>query len=64
MDRNSCCLLERLLLDYLEAKILPTDELDVLLKEYIYWPTMDQYYYIPILMVFVKDVILNTFRPI
>lgn len=60
--RESCGPLEQLLIDYLNAKIIDTTMLDDLINSYIHWPTMQQYYLIPILMVLIKDTISNTFK--
>ena len=34
-----------------------------LLEEYPYWSTVQQYYYIPILLVLVRNSIMNNFKP-
>lgn len=55
-------LLEKVLMDYLESKLINSEELDILLSQYTTWDTYDQYYGIPILMVLIKDAVSNTFK--
>lgn len=57
-------LLEKVLMDYLNGKILDANELDILIRQYIHWDTIDQFYLIPILMVLIKDTISHTFKSI
>lgn len=55
-------LLEKLLADYIDSKILDANELETLVQQYMHWDTIDQYYLIPILIVLVKDSISHTFK--
>lgn len=55
-------MLERLLVDYLDGKMLDTNDLKFLLSKYMDWDTIDQYYGIPILIVLVKDAVSRTFK--
>lgn len=60
-DATNCGLLEQLLIDYLKGNILNTESLYTLINQYTSWSTIEQFYYIPILMVLVRDSINNTY---
>lgn len=57
-------LLEFTLSQYLKGEVIDYNAIDKLLKQYPMWDTLDQYYFIPILIVLVKDAINNTFKSI
>lgn len=60
---NKCVgLLDKVLIDYLECKLLKTEEVETLISQYTMWDTREQFYLIPILIVLVKDAINNTFQ--
>ena len=54
--------IERLLTLYLNGTLIPADELQTLIDQYMYWDTMDQYYLLPILIVLIKEAMANTFK--
>lgn len=60
-DIVNCGLLEKLLLQYLRGEKVDSDKLHILLNQYMYWDTIDQYYLIPILILLVKDSVQFTF---
>ena len=62
MVRDSNYILDKLLVDYLEGKMINIDELFILINQYTYWETREQFYLIPILIVLIKDAINNTFK--
>lgn len=61
-DKANMGYVERLTMDYLEGKILDSNQVKKMVDEYIYWTTRDQYYLIPIILVLLKDCIANTFK--
>ena len=61
-DKANMGYVERLTMDYLEGKILDSNQVKKMVDEYIYWTTRDQYYLIPIVLVLLKDCIANTFK--
>ena len=63
-DTDNCSVLENLVLQYLKDEVVDQEKLSTLLSQYKYWETEEQFYYIPILMIMVKDVINNTFSAI
>lgn len=62
LSKHSNFLVEKMLLDYLQDKMLDMEELSILIDQYSSWPTRDQFYLIPILLVFIKDAIQHTFK--
>lgn len=54
--------IERLLTLYLQGVLIPADELQVLIDQYLYWDTLDQYYLLPILLVLIKEAMSHTFK--
>lgn len=58
---TDCGLLEQLVLDYLKGNFLNTDSLDILVSEYQYWSTVEQFYFIPILITLLRDSINGAF---
>jgi len=63
-DKPNCTEFETMLLSYLEHKIIPTNKLAKLVEEYRYWDALDQFYLLPIVLLFIKDGIRNTFKSI
>jgi hypothetical protein len=63
-NKVSCGLLENLLFDYLEGNFINTDNLDILVNEYVYWDTQSQFYLIPILLVLLRDSVTKTYSSI
>lgn len=59
---GSYSLIEKLLMLYLSGHMIPADELQTLIDQYMYWDTIDQYYLLPILLVLVKEAVANTFK--
>lgn len=64
LDVGHLSTIEKCLLEWLEGRVVTTNDLQKLLDNYVYWDTIDQYYLIPILFVLTKDVITHTFRSI
>lgn len=62
LSNNCVGLLDKVLIDYLECKLLKSEELEVLINQYTMWDTREQFYLIPILIVLIKDAINNTFQ--
>ena len=54
--------IEKLLMLYLSGSLIPADELQILIDQYMYWDTIDQYYLLPILIVLIKEAVSNTFK--
>ena len=63
-DTENMGLLELTLTQYLKGEVINYDSIDKLIRQYPMWDTLDQYYFIPILIVLVKDAINNTFKSI
>lgn len=61
-NKEDMGLIEKLVWDYLDYKIINNDDLQIALNQYMMWDTIDQYYLIPILIMLVKDSINNTFK--
>jgi hypothetical protein len=61
LDQEHFGVVEKTLYSYLKGNIVDTTELDYLLDTYQYWTTIEQYYLIPILLVFIKDAIMTTY---
>lgn len=57
-------IVEESLLEYLRGEIINKDNLAIMLDQYHMWSTKDQFYLIPILIVLIKDSIINTFKSI
>lgn len=53
--------IENLVLDFLDGKILDTNEISKCINEFKHWETLEQFYLIPVLIVLIKDSINNTF---
>ena len=55
-------ILERNLKKYLLGDLCDSNDIDIMVEQYHMWSTRDQYYCIPILLVLIKDSILNTYK--
>ena len=55
---------EQLLYSYLKEEVLDTNLLCKLLDQYQMWPTKEQFYLIPILIILVKDAISRAYKSI
>ena len=55
-------ILERNLKKYLLGDLCDGNDIDIMVEQYHMWSTRDQYYCIPILLVLIKDSILNTYK--
>lgn len=55
-------ILERNLKKYLIGDLCDSNDIDIMVDQYHMWSTRDQYYCIPILLVLIKDSILNTYK--
>jgi hypothetical protein len=63
LDKENCSNIENLLIDYLNnGTIINIAQLEKLMDSYQTWSTKEQYYLIPILIVLIKDSIINTFK--
>lgn len=62
LDKENCGTLEFCLLEYMEGKLVPLDQLEILVEQYYAWDTIEQFYLIPVLLVLIKDTINNTFK--
>ena len=62
LSNNCVGLLDKVLVDYLECRMIKLEELEILINQYCMWDTRDQFYLIPILLVLIKDSINNTFK--
>jgi len=60
-ERETCGLLEKSLLTYIEGGRVLEADLTTMLNEYKYWTITEQYYLIPILLLLVKDSINFTY---
>lgn len=63
-DTTQCGILERNLLLYLDKRSVKQEELDIMLEQYHMWSTIEQFYYIPVLIVLVKDAIRRTYKSV
>lgn len=63
-DVTQCGILERNLLVYLDKRSVKQEELEIMLEQYHMWSTIEQFYYIPVLIVLVKDAIRRTFKSV
>lgn len=61
-NSDGYALIERLVMLYLTGHIIPADELQKLIDNYMYWSTMDQYYLLPILVLLIKEAMAHTFK--
>jgi len=61
LNLTGCGVVEELLVQYLKGEVIDSVKLDTLLSEYYMWDTIEQFYLIPLLIVFVKDTVNNTF---
>jgi len=60
-DITNCGILEKALLQYLRGEIVDASQLDIMIQEYMYWDTIDQYYLLPVLLVLIKESIQYTY---
>lgn len=61
-DRTCLGIVERALLEYMRGEIINSHDLDKMINQYHMWSTKDQYYCIPLLLIMIKDGIINTFK--
>jgi len=59
---TSYTLLEAMVIDFLNNRKFDITSIDKLIEDYPRWTTMEQYYYIPIVITLIKDALLKTFR--
>jgi len=57
-------ILELATFNYINKKEVNILLIEIMLKEYMYWDTYDQYYGVPILIFLIKNSVLNTFSPL
>jgi hypothetical protein len=50
-------LLESVTLNYIEGKQINHSALKVLLDNYQYWPSLERFYYMPILMILIQSIL-------
>ena len=51
-----------MVIDFLNNRKFDITSIDKLIEDYPRWTTMEQYYYIPIVITLIKDALLKTFR--
>jgi len=60
-DTNNMGILELALRDYIDGKMVTSDKLDIMIKQYQMWDPIDQFNLIPILLLLIKDANMNTY---
>lgn len=61
LNRSNCNLFEQCILDYINGSLISMDNLELLIKDYMLWDYIDQFYKIPILIVLIQDHIKNSY---
>ena len=54
--RTNLSVLEAQVLQYIDGKEVNPKALKVLLENYIYWPRLERFYYIPVLLILIMSV--------
>lgn len=61
-DLTMLGIVERALSEYMRGEIINENDMEKMLNQYHMWSTRDQFYLIPLLLVMIKDSIINTYK--